>query len=261
MVKLAASLNSKVIIGMPAYNEVGRIENFIRELIQEVIDVELSFIVVEDASTDSTYESLEALSSTGINLTVHRNSANQGHGPSTIKALELAVERESDCILMIDGDGHFNGHEVHNILTFFLANHFDVVEGVRVHRGDPVFRKIVSSITRHLIAHRSGHRPGDANTPLRLYKIDTAKLMLARIPKYSLIPNLHISSLTRTMPIRFTEFQIKPFVRITSMSQSIPPKREFRTSWKPNLGILPNFKFIKFCFKAASEWISTNKTK
>ena len=71
---------------MPAYNEAGRIENFIQELTKKIKGVDLSFIVVDDASSDSTYKSLIDLSTTGINLTVLQNLVNEGHGPSTIKA-------------------------------------------------------------------------------------------------------------------------------------------------------------------------------
>ena len=235
---------------MPAYNEAGRIENFIQELNQEIKGVELSFIVVDDASSDSTYESLVVLSSTDINLTEEKNLVNQGHGPSTIKALTLAANQEPDCILMIDGDGHFDCIEVSNILNFFLVNTYEIVEGVRIYRTDPLFRRIVSSITRWLVARKSGVRPSDANTPLRLYKTETAKLLLTYIPRKSLIPNLHISSLTRTLPLKFKEFQVKPYIRPSTVAIANPPMQQIGTSWGPSINVLPNSKFIKFCIKS-----------
>lgn len=246
---------------MPAYNEAGRIENFIQELNQEIKGVELSFIVVDDASSDSTYESLIVLSSKDINLTVEQNLVNQGHGPSTIKALTLAVNQKPDCILMIDGDGHFDCIEVSNILTFFLENTYEIVEGVRIHRADPAFRRIVSSIARWLVARKSGVRPGDANTPLRLYKTETAKLLLTYIPRNSLIPNLHISSLTRTLPLKFKEFQIKPYIRTATVELTNPPMQQIGTSWGPSISVLPNSKFIKFCIKSTLEWLKTDGTE
>lgn len=244
---------------MPAYNEAGRIENFIQELNQEIKGFELSFIVVDDASSDSTYESLEVLASTGIDLTVEKNLVNQGHGPSTIKALTLAANQKPDCILMIDGDGHFDCIEVSNILNFFLMNSYEIVEGVRIHRTDPLFRRIVSSITRWLVARKSGVRPSDANTPLRLYKTETAKLLLTYIPKKSLIPNLHISSLTRSLPLKYKEFQIKPYIRLARVELANPSMQQIETSWGPSINFLPNSKFIKFCIKSTFEWLKTDR--
>ncbi len=246
---------------MTAYNEAGRIDNFIQELNMELKGVELSFFVVDDASNDSTFESLKALSSTGINLSVHQNLVNLGHGPSTITALDFAVNECPDCILMIDGDGHFDCLDVRNILTYFLENDYCIVEGVRMYRADPFFRKIVSSITRLLVASKSGKWPADANTPLRLYTTTAAKLLLTHIPKNSLIPNLHVSSLTRTLPITFQEFKIKPFTRSTTVEQSDLSKHQIGSTWGQNNNILPNKKFIKFCVNASFEWIKAYKTE
>ena len=251
---MVTSINPKVLIAMPAFNEAGRIEGFIQDLNLEIKGVDLSFIVVDDASNDSTCQSLKALSASGINLTVHQNLVNQGHGPSTLTALTLAAQEDPDCILMVDGDGHFECQQMHKILIFFLENSFDVVEGFRSNRNDPLFRKIVSSITRWLVAIKSGKRPRDANTPLRLYTTAAAKLMLAHIPGNSLIPNLHISQLTRTLPVRYKEFEVRPVIRLTGIAKVNPPNRLIGTSWGPDIGFLPNSKFIKFCIKSTSEW-------
>ena len=257
---LAASLNPRVLIAMTAYNEADRISNFILELNVELKGIELSFFVVDDASSDSTFDSLITLSSTGINLSVQQNLVNLGHGPSTIIALAFAVNQHPDCILLIDGDGHFDCLDVRKILTYFLENNYDIVEGVRMHRADPLFRKIVSNITKLLVASKSGTWPADANTPLRLYTSAAAKLMLAYIPKNSLIPNLHVSSLTRTLPISFQEFQIKPFTRSTNLEQSDVSKHQSGSTWGQNNNILPNQKFIKFCVNASFEWLKAYRT-
>lgn len=246
---------------MPAYNEAGRIESFIRELNEVITDVQLTFIVVDDASTDSTYQSLLTLANTDINLEVHQNFSNRGHGPSTLRALSLAAEKRPDCILMIDGDGHFDAHEVNKVLTYFLANNFEVVEGVRVHRQDPLFRKIVSLATRFLIARRSRTWPIDANTPLRIYNLETARAILNLIPLNSLVPNLHISTLTRTKPFNFAEIRIKPFVRSSITPESTPQKSQTGTSWGKSIKNLPSYKFMKFCVRASVELKKANKTK
>jgi glycosyltransferase involved in cell wall biosynthesis len=230
---------------MPAFNEAGRIESFIRDLNLEIKGVDLSFIVVDDASSDSTLQSLEALTASGINLAVHQNLANQGHGPSTLTALTLAVKENPDCILMVDGDGHFECQQVYKILSFFLENNFGVVEGFRSHRNDPLFRKVVSLLTRWLVAFKSGKRPRDANTPLRLYTSDAAKLMLTHVPRNSLIPNLHISQLTRTLPLQFNEFEVKPIIRFAQIENVKLSNGLIGTSWGPSIRFLPNLKFIK----------------
>lgn len=261
LVKLVSALNPKIIVGMPAYNEAGRIENFIRELNEVITEVQLTFLVVDDASTDSTYQSLLSLSNTDINLEVHQNLSNRGHGPSTLRALSLAAKNGPDCILMIDGDGHFDAHEVNRVLTYFLANSFEVVEGVRVHRQDPLFRKIVSLATRFLVARRSRKWPIDANTPLRIYNLETARAILDLIPHNSLVPNLHISTVTRTKPFKFAELQINPFVRISSNPESTPQKSQTGTTWRQSIKNLPSYKFMKFCMLASTEWVKANKTK
>ena len=55
--------------------------------------------------------------------------------------------------------------------------------------------------------------PKDANTPLRVYKKHVLEDLLKSVPGDSIIPNLHISKLTRKKRLNFKEIRVMSLPR------------------------------------------------
>ena len=234
---------------MPVFNESDGIENFVNEINSIFQNIEFSIFVIDDYSSDNTPNLLEELKSKNQINDWKRNVENLGHGPSTFNALVEGINSKADYIIAVDGDGQFQASDMLKIYNQLLHG-FAVVEGVRVKRDEPYFRKIITFGVRALVFSRTWRIPRDANTPLRGYRLDTAQIVMKRISKNTPIPNLMISVLTRKEKFLMSE------VFVTSL-----PRRgnsPVGTTWGPKNQLLPNKRFIQFCIKSLRYWARTS---
>jgi dolichol-phosphate mannosyltransferase len=244
----------EVVIAMPVFNEAEGIVDFLKEIESSFSSVNLAFVVVDDSSTDATLSRLERLELDGrIQLHIHRNSNNMGHGPSTLRAIDSAISVKPSYVMTVDGDGQFHGNEMRKLFDFQKDHNFEIVEGLRTNRNEPMFRRITSICTRLLVFFRSHVLPQDANTPLRIYKIDQLVGIRKELDSGLLTPNLHISALIRSKEYecRYGVFNV----------QSLPRRGLIKTGtmWRSRQQILPSKRFIKFTIAATWQWISTSK--
>jgi glycosyltransferase involved in cell wall biosynthesis len=233
---------------MPAFNESEGIAEFILELVSELKSYEPTFIVIDDCSTDSTYETVSALSLLYPSIEVHRNEKNLGHGPSTYLALKYGLFSKAEIIVAIDGDGQFKGEDIKRAVDEISRSDFDIVEGVRVDRNDPFFRNLISLITRILIYLRSGKFPQDGNTPLRIYRANILNELLQKLPEFFPVPNLYISAYARSQDLRILETHVESIRRRGSSSNG--------STWNTKKTKIPSKKFLSFCLAAYRSWIS-----
>jgi dolichol-phosphate mannosyltransferase len=246
-------------ISMPVFNEETGIINFIQEIAESLTTYQLSIIVVDDCSTDNTLKSLEKslINGSDLALIIDRNEYNIGHGPSTIKGMAKALGINPDIILTIDGDGQFLGHEIAKAVSNFLELDCDMLEGVRISRLDPLFRKITTFSVRVLVWIRSGVLPTDGNTPFRIYKPSKLSEVLKYLPDEFQIPNIFISTFSRNHSWKICEMNLI----------SIPPRGvdPNGSTWKQKFKSIPSKKFVFFCFTSFAQWvimdISLRKTK
>lgn len=241
-----------VAVVMPAWNEAEGISGFLRELNDELTRFDPVFIVVDDCSTDNTADVVRALADTGVPVELHGNEQNMGHGPSTLRALRLGLDKAPTAVVALDGDGQFVGSDVASVVEKLLTSQADVVEGVRRQRNDPLYRRGVSATTRGMVWVRSGQRPQDANTPLRAYEPDVLNQLLAVLPPEASTPNLLISAICRRSGLRIMEIPVRSIPRRGSDQQG--------STWKNRRKSLPSRRFVDFCTNAAREWISATAT-
>jgi glycosyltransferase involved in cell wall biosynthesis len=245
----------RIAVVMPAWNEADGIEEFIRELHDQLKDWSPEFIVVDDCSTDGTKDVLRVLRETGFNVTCRTNPQNMGHGPSTLTALRMGLDTDADLIVALDGDGQFLGSDVASLVNIAASAmpHQPVIEGVRTDRDEPVYRRLISAATKLLVGLRSRSMPLDANTPFRVYTRDALSSLIDHIPTNSLIPNLHMSALVRE---RNLEIRMVPVTSRVRRGVSVTG-----STWGKIGKLLPNRRLVKFCLRATSEWFNAVRTR
>jgi glycosyltransferase involved in cell wall biosynthesis len=235
-------------IVMPVFNESDGIENFVIEINSVFQNIEFNIFIIDDYSSDNTPSLLKELKSKKQIGDWKRNIENLGHGPSTLNALAEGINSKADYIIAVDGDGQFQARDMLKIYNQLLHG-FGVVEGVRIKRNEPYFRKLVTFGVRALVFSRTWRIPKDANTPLRGYQLDTAKIVMKRLSKNTPIPNLLISVLTRKEKFLMSE------VLVTSL-----PRRgnsQIGTTWGSKNQLLPSKRFVQFCIKSLKHWAQT----
>jgi len=237
-----------IAVVMPAFNESAGIKEFLLELAEQFDAVSVKFLIVDDCSTDSTWDVLQQISASGLfDLEMTRNERNLGHGPSTIKALTAGLESGQSVIVACDGDGQIGGADMRKVVDALDIDDVVVVEGVRVARRDALFRRVVSQATRLLVFLRTGKLPRDANTPFRAYRRSALEVVLQSGRIGEIVPNLDISTYVRTVGMKVLE-----------LSVNSRPRRGPSTlgsTWSGGNRWIPSRKFVMFCFRALRDWV------
>ena len=231
---------------MPAYNEESGIEEFIIELNAHLDKWQPTFFIVDDCSKDQTAIVAASLVQQGVTVTVVPNEVNSGHGPSTVKALQLGLTIEPELVVAIDGDGQFFGSDVEKIVQLLINSKCDIAEGVRTQRGDPIYRQFVSLTTRLLVFSRSRRFPRDANTPLRVYRPTSLRRHLDTLNPDTMIPNLILSANSRRWKLNVQEIEVRSIPRRGLDQSSI--------TWGKSRRQLPTRRFLKFCVGATKDF-------
>lgn len=232
---------------MPAWNEAEGLPQFIRELNSELNRWNPIFVVIDDHSTDETALVVQELANSGIHVRLIVNQINSGHGPSTVKALKAGLNLGVDFIVAVDGDGQCYGRDLSKMVEILETTQIEVVEGIRVARKDPSYRKLVTFVARTLVSFKSKKTALDANTPFRAYRVANLSDIISAIPDGVKIPNLLISTVCRKWGVRISELQIQSIPRRGSNPNG--------STWGKTAGTIPNSRFIKFCISSCIQWV------
>ena len=235
-----------LVVVLPIFNEASGISEFLHELNENLDIFSTIFVAVDDKSTDDTNTILTRMKGDGFPIVIIQNEVNKGHGYSVITGIKKAIDLNPDSILLCDGDGQFRGGEVKNLVNSQIQNPKSIVEGVRIGRNNPWFRRLISFNSGILVWLVCGKMPSDANTPLRVLSRDNGMLLLNEIKDDCLTPNLVISAFSRVKKLEINELKLT----------SIPPRRSKDSidQWKQRTDFLPSIRLIKFVFLATISW-------
>lgn len=235
---------------MPVFNESSIIEQVVLEYMEIGKYIKIQLILVDDKSTDGSYEILKDLAEAHPDeLCVHQNEINKGHGMTLCRALKLGLESNPRLIASCDGDGPISGEDLRVILEGRTA--FDILEISRKNRVEPFFRKATTQFTRFLVLLKSGRLPADANTPLRIYEPHVLAELLPKVAE-SQVPNLLFSILARRRKFNIVNQQINVIERKLNQTGTMWGKGTVPRN-------LPNARFIKFTIKSLMEVLKFNE--
>ncbi len=111
---------------VPVYNEAVTIANIIKTVLAQSLVQEV--IVVDDASTDGTWQALQPIAGENSRVKLFRHDANQGKGA----ALRTGFAQASAPIVMVqDADLEYDPSEYPNLVRPIFAGQADVVFGSR----------------------------------------------------------------------------------------------------------------------------------
>lgn len=122
---------TRVVVVIPTYNEVGNIEKLTRLLFSLGI-VNLSLIVVDDNSSDATADVVRMLASE-FPVTLIEREKKLGLGTAYIAGFQKALRVPCDVIIQMDGDLSHDPHDIPRFLESIALS--DVVLGSRYISG------------------------------------------------------------------------------------------------------------------------------
>jgi glycosyltransferase involved in cell wall biosynthesis len=152
---------------MPVYNHGEQIG----EVIRQSLALGLPVFVVDDGSTDSTYQVVEAIS--GINILGH--SVNRGKGAAILTGFSAAAEKQCDWAITIDGDGQHNPLDATGLLQAVKEGERCIVIGKRMGMEDsanvPWTSKFGRKFSNFWVWVSGGPMVEDSQSGFRLYPL------------------------------------------------------------------------------------------
>ncbi len=184
----------KLYIVVPAFNESANIERFINDWLPvvESINSESRLLILDDGSTDETFDILSRIKATNNQLLAIKKK-NSGHGSTLLYGYNYAIEAGADFIFQTDSDGQTDPTE---FWSFWLdRQQFDFQIGYRRGRQDGFGRVVVTVVLKALIFVVFNKHVKDANTPFRLMNANRLKQILELVPPDHFLSNVLISVL------------------------------------------------------------------
>jgi glycosyltransferase involved in cell wall biosynthesis len=210
----------------PAYNDAMTIASVVIATAGtlEQITSEYEIIVVDDGSRDGTPEMLgELLKLYPNRLRVVRHPVNRGYGGALKTGIASA---RHDWIFYSDGDAQYDVREL-LLLAPLASDSVDAVNGYKIYRSDPMYRKVIGACYNQFVRFAFGIRIRDVDCDFRLMR-------------RSLFDNIELKSNSGTICVemvkkmqdsgcRFTEVPVHHFHRSVGRSQFFRPRWLLKT--------------------------------
>ena len=169
---------------IPAYNEAGIIGGSLNETIRVFnnFGCKYEIVVVDDGSSDNTFQNILKVSSRHTNIIVKQLKHNRGKG----RALKVGFRQcAGEYVVFLDADMELHPAQLQTFFDIMRLDEADVVIGSKRHPNSrlnyPLQRKIISSVYFFLIKIFFGLPIGDTQTGLKLFKYEVLKKVFPRI--------------------------------------------------------------------------------
>jgi glycosyltransferase involved in cell wall biosynthesis len=153
---------ARVLIFIVAYNAERTIQNVLRRIPAELSEYDTRVLIIDDASSDETFERARELEEAPFPITVLFNPVNQGYGGNQKIGFHYAIREKFDYVALVHGDGQYAPEGLPDLLQPLLAGEADAVFGSRMlvagaarRGGMPLYKragnKILTDIQNRLL--------------------------------------------------------------------------------------------------------------
>ncbi|MCK5594986.1 glycosyltransferase [bacterium] len=166
-------LKGKVSVIMPAYNEGKSILRNIEETVKtfDQFGCDYEIIVVDDGSSDNTYEEAVKARNKRANVAVKRNMVNRGKGRAIKHGFKFA---QGDYVVFLDADLDLHPRQIKGLFDIMKKESSDIVIGSKRHSASilhyPKRRKIISYVYNLLVRALFASQIRDTQTGLKVFK-------------------------------------------------------------------------------------------
>src|SRR5579884_561536 len=156
------AVGRRIVVAIPCLNEERNIGSLVIQAKRWASEV----IVVDDGSRDET-----ALIAEAAGATVIRHAENQGKGAALNSAFGVALGRDADVLVVMDGDGQHRAEEISAIAAPVLKGEADIVVGSRHLKdgGIPKVRRVGQTMVTAATNIGSGVNLTDSQSGFRAF--------------------------------------------------------------------------------------------
>ncbi len=151
----------RIVVIIPAHNEA----KMIGDLVKEVLGLGYDVIVVDDGSIDDT-AILAKIQGAHV-ISTHKKG---GKGNALRLAFSVALEKDYEAVITLDGDGQHAPSDLANFLESYHKSHADIINGDRMQnpKGMPLVRRLTNGFMSWIISRICGQRVSDTQCGFRL---------------------------------------------------------------------------------------------
>jgi glycosyltransferase involved in cell wall biosynthesis len=162
--------NNSVALLIPAYNEEKTIVSVVTHCLTFISDV----FVVNDGSTDTTRELVQALPVTLID-----HEANRGKSESLVNGIEIIKKQGFSHVISIDADGQHDPSDIPRLLNAIetCPDHIIIAARLRKTARAPRSRLIANRVADFFISWAAGQKVLDSQSGFRVYPTSLCHLM------------------------------------------------------------------------------------
>src|SRR5271157_2177589 len=155
----------RVAVVIPVYNHEGKVAQVVREALK----LRLPLFVIDDGSTDSTYDRIKGISP----ITTIRHGANRGKGAAILTGLAAAAPL-ADWVITMDADGQHHPEDAWNLIMAVPSGQRPIVVGYREgmnQRHVPWASRFGRAFSNFWVWTSGGPDIGDTQSGFRLYPL------------------------------------------------------------------------------------------
>ena len=228
-IKSNADIEPCLSVVMPVYNEAATVADVIKVVLSQRPVQQL--VIVDDASTDGTWDKLQTATNGDSRVTLVRHEKNQGKGA----ALRTGFTKAAAPIVMIqDADLEYDPTEYHRLLAPILADKADVVFGSRF-LGAGAHRVLYywHSVGNHLLTTFSNMATNlnltDMEACYKVFRRDLIQNIRIEEDRFGFEPEI-VAKVAR-LNVRIYEVAISYYGRTYAEGKKIGWRDGFRALW------------------------------
>lgn len=160
-------------IVIPAFNEAENIATLLFEIkqVMEPLGKDWEVLVIDDASTDRTWEVLEETKEKIPQLRAIRHAQRSGQS----SAFETGFHNvRGECTITLDGDGQNDPHDIPKLLEKLTPN-IGCVSGIRHNRQDTRRKKMISRCANNIRRFFLHDNTSDTGCSLKIFRTEALK--------------------------------------------------------------------------------------
>ena len=211
----------KLIIQIPCFNEEKTLSSTLNDLPREVEGFnEVEILVIDDGSTDKTYEKAKQL---GVEHIIQLGS-NRGLATAFKIGIEYALDQGADVIVNTDGDNQYSGKDIAKLTKPIIEKKADMVIGCRPIKNHPEFelvKKILQIFGSWVLRKISKTNIRDAASGFRAFSRETCQ-RLNIISQFSYTMESLIPAGNSALRIKSVDIRVNKKTRESRLFKNIP---------------------------------------
>ena len=170
----------KIFVVVPAYNE----EKTIAKVMEDLFEMGYEIIVVDDGSSDDTYNIVSRIIKEKKHGIIYRHLLNRGLGAALRTGIEAALIEDPDVIVTFDADGQHDPQDILSVSKPIINGDADVVIGERNFKQMPSSKKFGNEVMNFITMIFYGIKVKDSQSGLRAFNRKAAETIIINARDY-----------------------------------------------------------------------------